>query len=389
MICRRQVLLTVLVTWVALAAVAVAAPPHYDNWQTFGQADGLPSDKVMCVCATATDIWAGTDHGLARYHDGKWITYTQKDGLAHDAVLSIAEDADTGDIWIATMGGVSRYSAGRFDTFTQLNSGLANNVVYSVAVHRGDVWIATAAGTSRYETGTNKWAIFNETNTPMHEIWCYTVTGADDKVYLGVWGGGLLEYQKDRDHWKHYRDPDGEMEIDLFRDDGLVHDIIASVTYDQAKRVWCGTYFGLSSYDGRKWRNFLDHDSPLISNFVNFVQAKGRYCWVATDDGLNATDRENWWTYRRDPDTGRGTVIWQPADGPAEELATQSIFGHNYILGIAFQGDDIWLATEKGLSRGTLSAAGTPGKQVAQIPVDEKRPVQSRDASLLDQPVDQ
>jgi len=330
-------------------------PAYYDHWESFGVPDGLPSDKVFCIYAGEKDVWAGTDHGLARYSNGQWKTYSRKDGLAHPAVMSIAEDHDTGDMWIGTMGGLNRFSAGRFDTFTQLNSGLANDVVYGVAVWRGEVWAATAAGTSRYQLAADRWTIYNETNTPMHERWCYAAASCAGKMYLAVWGGGLLEYDVERDRWRSYVDPDHEMEVDVFRDDGLVHDVVSAVACDQADRVWVGTYFGLSSYDGRKWRNFMDHDSPLVSNFVNFVTTRGKYAWIGTDKGLNATDRENWWTYRRDPDTGKGTVIWQPAGGAAEQFAIDTIFPHNYVLGISLREKDIWLATEKGVGRGTRS----------------------------------
>ncbi len=346
-----RIIVALLVT-AAVADIGLAAPPFYSQWQTFGKADGLPSDKVMCVRATADAVWAGTDKGLARYRDGRWKSFGREDGLVHSAVMCVAEDVDTGDVWIATLGGLSRYSAGRFDSFKQLDSGLVNDVVYGVTVHRGVVWAVTAAGTSRYDIATNRWTIYDQTNTPMHETWCYSVAGAGDKVYLGVWGGGLLEYDIPRNRWRDYRDPDGEMEIDLFRNDGLVHDIIASVTYDDVGRVWAGTYFGLSSYDGRKWRNFMDHDTPLQSNFINYVQAKGAYCWIATDDGLNATDRENWWTYRRDVTTGETVVTWTPTGGAAEQFRTKTSFPHNYILGADFQGDSIWLATEKGVAVG-------------------------------------
>jgi ligand-binding sensor domain-containing protein len=360
----------------AAATVTVGAPPHYSQWETFDTGDGLPSEKALCVLATEDEVWVGTDRGLARYRGGTWTTYTRADGLAHDAVLSIARDADTGDTWIATMGGLTHYSAGRFHTFTQLNSGLVNDVVYGVTAHRGDVWAATAAGTSRYRIGPDRWVIYDETNTPMHEIWCYSVTAAGDRVYLAVWGAGLLEYQIDRDRWKHYRDPDGEMEIDLFRDDGLVHDVVASVTVDDAQRVWVATYFGLSSYDGRRWRNFMDHDSPLASNFVNFVRAHGTTCWIGTDNGLNASDRENWWSYRRDPETGRATVTWHPTGGPAEQLSPETIFPHNYILGIDFQGDDIWIATELGAARGRLSTRRAATAATPATPLPPKQMMQ-------------
>ncbi len=105
----------------------------------------------------------------------------------------------------------------------------------------------------------------------------------------------------------------------------------------------------------------MNHDSPLLSNFVNFVAAHGQYGWIGTDSGLNASDRRNWWTYRHDPATGKGVAIWTPADGPPEKFATETIFPHDYILGISFHGDDIWLATEKGVARGILSGMSAAG----------------------------
>ena len=330
-----------------------AAPPFYDNWETFGLSHGLPSEKVFCIRATKDDVWAGTDHGLARFTDGRWRTYTTADGLAHLAVLSIAEDPETKDLWIGTMGGLNRFSAGRFDTFTQFNSGLANDIVYGVTFLRGEVWAATAAGLSRYNAAQHRWTLYDETNTPMHEVWCYSVTSSQKKVYVAVWGGGLLEYDVAQNKWKDYRDPDGEMEMDLFRDDGLLIDVVAGAACDSADRVCVASYFGLSVYDGRRWRTYMDHDSPLAGNFINFVATRAEVAWMATDNGLSASDRENWWTYRRDPETGTGVVDWTPANGPPERFTSQTIFPHNYLLGVSFQGDQIWVATEKGAARGT------------------------------------
>lgn len=372
MIIRARQFVAVLLI-IVTGSVAAAPPPHYGRWETFDRSNGLPSDKVLCILATGDDVWAGTDRGLARYTQGRrqaalsWRTYTPQDGLAHPAVMAIAEDADTGDIWIATMGGLNRWSAGRFDTFNQFNSGLVNDVVYGVTVSRGEVWVATAAGACRFRVAQNEWTIYDETNTPMHEIWCYSVAGCGDLIYLAVWGGGLLEYQRGRNRWRDYRDPDGEMEIDLFRNDGLVHDVVAGVTCDASKRVWIATYFGLSTYDGRKWRNFMEHDSPLVSNFINVVASHGEFVWIGTDNGLNASDGKNWWTYRRDSESGKGIVTWQPIGGPAERFTTSTIFPHNYILGISFRDDNIWLATEKGVAHATL-----PSVRAAHQPRDMK-----------------
>ena len=190
---RRTILYLTLAA--VLALPAVAAPPNMPmfRWENFTIADGLPNNHVFCVLVDGNRVWAGTDNGLGVYENGKWKIYRPADGMAHQAVLSLALDKNTGDVWAGTMGGLNRISPGRIDTFTQLNSGLSNDIVYGVGIYGDYVWTATAAGASRYNTRTGQWALFNERNTPMFEIWIYAVSPAEDKVYYAVWGGGVAD----------------------------------------------------------------------------------------------------------------------------------------------------------------------------------------------------
>jgi ligand-binding sensor domain-containing protein len=253
---------------------------------------------VYCVLVDGKRIWVGTDNGLAVLEDGKWRVLNKKDGLAHQAVLGLALDPRTGDIWVATLGGLSHISAGRIENFTQLNSGVSNDVVYNVAVQGDFVWVATAAGASRLNTRTGQWALFNERSTPMYEIWTYAVSAQPDKVYYAVWGGGVLEYDVATERWKNYDDPDGETEMVLFKDQGLVHEITTSVSYID-KTLWVATYFGNSHYDGRNWKNFMTKDSGLPSNFTNQVKGlDANRAWFSTDKGLAYYDGTNWAVYR-------------------------------------------------------------------------------------------
>lgn len=326
------------------------AVPIYGRWENFRMENGLPDNKVFAICVDDDRVWVGTENGLGLYEKGAWKIFRPADGLAHRVVMSLAVDRKTGDLWIATLGGLNRFSAGRFDTFTQLSSGLSNDVVYAVAVQDEFVWAATAAGLSRLNTRTAEWTLFNERNTPMHEIWCYNLAVNDGKVYIAVWGGGVLEYDISTARWKDYRDPDGEVEIVLFRDSGLIHDIVASVSYEN-KTLWAATYFGVSRYDGRNWHGFLEKDSGLASNFVNFVKARGDAAWMCTDKGLSYFDGNTWVSYRRKAEGKEGEVTITTR-GQATSLTTPSGLAHNYILAIDFQGDDIWVATAKGLSHG-------------------------------------
>jgi hypothetical protein len=325
--------------------------PIFREWRTFTTRDGLPSDKVYSVKVGEDRVWAGTDAGLAYYEDGHWRTLTVADGLAHDVVLAIDVNEETGDVWIGTAGGLNRWSAGRLETFDQFNSGLVNDVVYGVSAEGEYVWAATAAGANRLDTYTGRWDIYNEQNAPMHEPWTYGVHVHEGVAYIAAWGGGALEYDSRTGRWRDHRDPDGEMEIDLFPDDGLVHDITTSVSHDDGV-LWVATYFGLSRYDGVRWRGYFDHDSGLASNFINFVRARGPVVWVCTDSGLNAFDGTTWVTYRRDDETGEGELLISDGEATVRRTTASSI-AHNYVLGVDLEDDRVWVATARGLSLGS------------------------------------
>ncbi len=348
---------TIIAVFLAASALFAQDLPRF-RWENFTTANGLPDNRVYTVCVDGGRIWAGTDNGLAMYENGKWRVFTTADGLAHRAVLSLTLDKKTHTLWIATMGGLSRYSAGRIDSFTQLNSGLTNDVVYGVAVQGDLVWVATAAGGARYDTRTSQWSMFNERNTPMYEIWTYGVSAAEDKVYYAVWGSGVLEYDVKTDHWLKYDDPDGENEIVLFKDQGLIHEITTSVSYVN-KILWAATYFGASRYDGRNWRNFLDKDSGLPSNFLNQVKSvDGTRTWFSTDKGLAYFDGVQWATYRPSLDTHAPEMLVRDAAGAVTHVPVTTAPAHNYTFGIDFQNDDIWVATAKGLSHGIRMKPG-------------------------------
>jgi ligand-binding sensor domain-containing protein len=349
---KRRGWFTSILLLVTLQLFAATPEMPRFSWENFTAGNGLPDNHVFCVLVDGDRIWAGTENGLGIYEKGMWRTLLPANGLGHRAVLSMALDKRTGDVWAGTMAGLSRISAGRIETFTQLNSGLSNDVVYGVSVQGNYVWAATAAGGSRLDTRTGQWSLFNERNTPMYEIWTYAVTATPEKVYYAVWGGGVLEYDVATERWKDYNDPDGETEIVLVKDQGLIHEITTSVSYVD-KILWVATYFGGSRYDGRNWHNFLTKDSGLPSNFINQVKAlDANRAWFCTDKGLAYYDGTNWSTYRPSLVSGKPEMLVRNAEGETVTLNTQTAPAHNYILNIDFQGDDVWVATAKGLSHG-------------------------------------
>ena len=86
--------------------------------------------------------------------------------------------------------------------------------------------------------------------------------------------------------------------------------------------LWAATYFGASRYDGRNWRNFLDKDSGLPSNFLNQVKTvDGTRTWFSTDKGLAYFDGESWATWRPALDTHAPEMLVRDAGGKVTRVA--------------------------------------------------------------------
>jgi len=361
-------LTTVLVVACLLCQAAVSAeetdksadaglPFVYTEWQHFGIEDGLPNDHIFAIKAVGDKVWVGTEDGLACYDKktGKFKSWKEKDGLPWRVISAIDVNPKTGEVWLGLFGGgIARFSGGRFDHYHQLNSGLVNDVVYGLTIENDNVWVATTAGASRYNTVTKKWTIYTEKNAPMEEIWNYGACYDAGKVYLAVWGSGILEFDVATERWKDYLDPDGEMEIDLYRDDGIVHVITTGVSHVD-KTLWVSSYFGMCRYDGRHWRGYYAKETGLPSDFGNGVAGRdANEAWYSTDKGLGVlTDfpSDTWVTYTMDPKTHAGTAVIRHGKKVVKTVSMPRSVPHNYILTVAFDGDDAWVGTSKGLAR--------------------------------------
>lgn len=330
--------------------------PIYGNWKNFTEKDGLPSDKVYTIRVDKVNgnrVLAGTHDGLAVYEKGRWKTYTTEDGLAHNGIVSIDVNTVTGDVWIGTLGGLTCWSAGKFETFNQFNSGMPNDLVYNVYCYGKDVWVATGGGAGHYDTYTKEWEIFTEQNAPMHEPWTYALSAGEGKVWIAAWGGGVIEYDIAKKHFRDYVDPDGFMEIDLLPDDGVIHDITTATSWGDSI-LWVSTYFGMSRYDGKNWKGYFDHDSGLASNFINFLRAEGPVVFVCSDNGLSSFNGKTWVTYKKNDNDENGKALIYSGNTKVKEVPLSPSIAHNFIIGVDAHDNYLWVATSKGVSRGEI-----------------------------------
>lgn len=356
-----QVALAVLGSAAAFGADVEGLPfPVVERFENYTIKEGMPAHKIHAVFkASDGRLWVGTWNGLlVREKDGKFVRYGTEDGLSHKLVLSIAEHPRTGDLWIGTMRGLNRVSGGKIHSFTQTDSGLPNNVVYGVDVVGDVVWAATAAGAGAYDLKTKTWKIYDHNNTVMHEPWCYTVThSTDGKVFIGAWGGGIIEHDPKLSSFKEYRDPDRDFHYDLVPNDGPINDITSWLTWNEGI-LWQCTYFGFSMYDGKNWKTWVETKTPLPSNFTQFVWPVKKYCWVGMDRGVSTTDGEYWVNYLQD-EQGRGAMEIHRPGRPVERRLMPNAMHNYFVLGIWADEKEVWFATSDGLTRGILNPLAT------------------------------
>jgi len=329
--------------------------PTIERFESFGAEVGIPAPKVHAVLKTSDSrLWIGTWDGLCvREDNGKFKRYGPEHGLSHKMVLCMVEDPRTGDLWIATMRGLNKFSGGKFTKYLQTDSGLPNNVVYGVDIVDDHVWVATAAGAGSLNLKSGLWKIYDHNNSVMHEPWCYSIKGAKDVVFIGVWGSGIIEHDPKSAYFKEYRDPDRDFHFDLVPDDGPINDITSWIAWNDGV-LWHCTYFGLSRYDGKFWKTWVQDKTPLPSNFTQFAWPVGRTCWIGHDRGASLTDGTNWVNYLVG-EKGEGIVEVHRPGKPMEKRAMSTALANGFVLGIWADENEAWFATSKGLSRGVFA----------------------------------
>ena len=157
----------------------------------------------------------------------------------------------------------------------------------------------------------------------MYEIWTYGVSAGADKVYYAVWGGGVLEYDVKTEPMEGLQRSRRRNRNRAAQGPGAdSRDHHLGKLGRERPILWVATYFGASRYDGRYWRNFLDKDSGLPSNFLNQVKTvDGTRAWFSTDKGLAYYDGANWAVYRPALDTKAPEMLVRDAQGKITRIA--------------------------------------------------------------------
>lgn len=122
-------------------------------WKAFSAADGLANGQITALADDAAgNLWIGTAGGLSRLRGGEIRTFHKADGLPTESVSALLADAD-GALWVGTRGrGLAKFAEGKWTRFTKRDGLASDSINYLAQDAAGDLWIGSAAGLTRLET---------------------------------------------------------------------------------------------------------------------------------------------------------------------------------------------------------------------------------------------
>lgn len=185
------------------------------------------------------NIWIGTHKGLNKYSvkQNKFEVYVADNlpgSLLHSSVFALLSDKN-GDIWVGTYyGGVSSFTPGSdLYRYYPANAQRKDCPSFSfignmVEDKRHNLWICTDGGGLNFmDRKTNLFQYFNtkQSNIKADNLKCICYDAENDKLYIGLYLGGLTCFDIQAKRFKNYLDKAGKdyahttvMQIRMYKD---------------------------------------------------------------------------------------------------------------------------------------------------------------------------
>jgi len=294
-------------------------------------------------------------------------------------ISALALDEGTGDLWVGTWGnGLLRFTAGRFDRFDQINSGLAGNVVFDVAVLNGRVWAATNGGVSRFDPVRGDWGLLMErrADEPEAPVTRLLANPVDGGLYAAVWCEGLRRIDPADDTVHILGNPPGEREGWLLG---------AAAVDPRVGRIWWCPGNEVFRFDAPGRWDVLSWPRvwPRVGSANCAVVREDDQIWIGTDSGIRImADAEglNWFAYQRDPDGMCRFVGMQHAGRKPEVIEVLGVcLPADRVRAIAIAGADAWVGTAHGLACGRRTDPVQSGHDSPKSALGQSRSLSRRD----------
>lgn len=228
------------------------------NWSHIPKPPTVGSiDQVACL--EKTQIWVTQYKNISRYQLNNWTVYpTEKIAPEIESnELVYGLDADSrGNIWVAQLNSLSFASDNIWETYTTGKGWNETLFISSLYVDEQDQpWVAHNNGIMTYQE--NQWVSINYGSGSFSANGI--TLGANQSVWVSARGKGLQQLQNGL--WTNYN----------VKSQALSSNTVTALVSDSQGRVWAGTSYGLSVYDGSTWRTYRMDNSDLADNSITGI----------------------------------------------------------------------------------------------------------------------
>lgn len=229
----------------------------------------------------------------------EWAVYdTLNSDIPSNFVTSVTEDLE-GNIWIGTYRGLVKITTDGWSIFTTTNSEIPSNGIETITVDSNNTLWVGFAGEGMAKYSNNTWEHFTMQNSelPSSFISQIIVDKLNRKwiaTQQGYGAGGILMI--DDATYVTYTEENSE----------LSGGSVSSIALDDSLGVWIGADYiitdpgpvlgGLNKFYNNKWTYFDVNTLGFSSANINCIEVKLGKVWVGTDWGLSQFDGSNWIT---------------------------------------------------------------------------------------------
>ena len=290
------------------------------TWKNYStQNQNAEDDFFHCIAVSDEYIWAGTSEGLYIY-DRKKETWKKRKFVAGGEygnwIRALYYDVDENVLWVGRFQYLTRLDVSKQkyeDINLQVGNDDRSNNVKSI---HGDgenfVWIGTESGAFRYDKRTNPSDRTSYENFSNKES---SFRGEGDFVSVA----------------------------DIFADEDAVWFATEEFVTIDKPRFNLG---GLFKYNRKATWTKYDRSTGLPGNGVKAIAKTGNRLWLGVYSFEKAEKNE----------IGQGLVMLNTSTGKAQNIRLDDIKAEsNLIHALLFDGDSLWIGTEKGLYRITFS----------------------------------
>jgi hypothetical protein len=230
----------------------------YEDGSEIARYDGQDSPVLKWLPAATSHIafgddrtvWvgiAGEESGLALFDGESWATFDVSSGLPTNWITALAVDSH-GRAWAGFYEhGLGVYDHGEWRFFTSENSGLSVNTIHHIAFDEQDrAWMSTDRGGVNIFDGTD-WIVLNTENSGLSHNQVDTILFDDrGQAWIDTWID-ISVYGEAEDTWLHYP---------------VEHDLLSSMFFDAAGRLWAQRGLNVHVFDGEEWKYYIDPNFP-------------------------------------------------------------------------------------------------------------------------------